>query len=185
MSPCVQRTPLHKWAVSLLPKTHLKWVFNYEQFSLVIKRENSLIPKRVALNLVLVYFWSTLVRRIRFHNKCCVYPSMSGKRLSNSSTETESHTKKWIVSLNVWQILSIGYNGFPPWISNSKENWSKELKEKLVVHAEANAVLLKGTANLENSIAFVTLFPCNDCAKMLIQVSCKLCHAFSFIVLGR
>ena len=57
-------------------------------------------------------------------------------------------------------------------------------KNNLLVHAEANAVLLKGTANLENATAFVTLFPCEDCAKMLIQVSRELCHALSFIVLG-
>ena len=82
------------------------------------------------------------------------------------------------------QILSIGYNGFPPGIANSGENWSDEQKNNLVVHAEANAVLLKGTANLENATAFVTLFPCEDCAKMLIQVSRELCYALSFIVLG-
>jgi len=81
------------------------------------------------------------------------------------------------------QILSIGYNGFPPGISNSGENWSDEQKNDLVVHAEANAVLLKGGANLENSIAFVTLFPCEECAKILIQVGRELCYRFSFNVI--
>ena len=57
-------------------------------------------------------------------------------------------------------------------------------RDNLVVHAEANAVLFKGTANLENSIAFVTLFPCEDCAEMLIQVGRELCQMLSFAVLG-
>ena len=108
---------------------------------------------------------------------------MSGERLSNSSTKSESRKNSELFLNIFWQVLSIGYNGFPPWIPNSDENWSDEEKDNLVVHAEANAVLLKGTANLENSIAFVTLFPCEDCAKMLIQVGRELCHALSFIAL--
>lgn len=68
------------------------------------------------------------------------------------------------------RILSMGYNGFPPGTENTEENWGLESKEKahLVVHAEANAVILAGQADLEGSIAFVTMFPCLECAKMLI-----------------
>lgn len=72
---------------------------------------------------------------------------------------------------NRWQVLSVGYNGFPPGIENEGKNWQKEEKSDLVVHAEANAVLLAGQADLEGSIAFVTMFPCLECAKMLIAVS--------------
>lgn len=68
------------------------------------------------------------------------------------------------------RILSMGYNGFPPGTENTEENWGSERDEKahLVVHAEANAVILAGQADLEGSIAFVTMFPCLECAKMLI-----------------
>ncbi|XP_020615758.1 uncharacterized protein LOC110053809 isoform X1 [Orbicella faveolata] len=85
-----------------------------------------------------------------------------------------------IVDSVTLKILSIGYNGFPLGISNSDESWSDEQKNNLVVHAEANAVILKGTANLENSIAFVTLFPCEDCAKMLIQAGVRRVYYLSF-----
>jgi len=84
-----------------------------------------------------------------------------------------------IVDSKTLKILSIGYNGFPPGISNSVKNWSDEEKNDLVAHAEQNAVLLKGGASLENAIAFVTLFPCEDCAKMLIQVN-AFCHTLHF-----
>lgn len=47
----------------------------------------------------------------------------------------------------------------------------KKAKHTFVVHAEANAVLLAGQADLEGSIAFVAMFPCRECAKMLIAVS--------------
>ncbi|XP_078353983.1 uncharacterized protein LOC144638640 isoform X2 [Oculina patagonica] len=85
-----------------------------------------------------------------------------------------------IVDLKTLKIQSIGYNGFPPGISNSDENWSDEVKDGLVVHAEANAVLLKGGADLEGSIAFVTLFPCGECAKLLIQAGVRKVYYLSF-----
>lgn len=66
------------------------------------------------------------------------------------------------------RILSAGYNGFPPGTPNKDENWRKGKKDDLVVHAEANTVLLAGQADLEGSIAFVTMYPCRECAKMLI-----------------
>ena len=78
----------------------------------------------------------------------------------------------------------MGYNGFPPGTPNSGENWSDEQKNNLVVHAEANGVLLRGTNDLKNATAFVTLFPCKECAIMLIQVSRELCPMLSFVVLG-
>jgi len=85
-----------------------------------------------------------------------------------------------IVDSKTLKILSIGYNGFPPGISNSMKNWSDEEKNDLVAHAEQNAVLLKGGASLENAIAFVTLFPCEDCAKMLIQAGVRRVYYLSF-----
>ena len=72
---------------------------------------------------------------------------------------------------NPRQILSAGYNGFPPGTPNEYKYWTKEAKHDFVVHAEANAVPLAGQADLEGSIAFVTMFPCLECAKMLIAVS--------------
>ena len=76
-----------------------------------------------------------------------------------------------LTSSNLRQILSTGYNGFPPGTENTSKNWEKGTKDDLVVHAEANAVLLTGQTDLEGLIAFVTMYPCKECAKMLIAVS--------------
>ncbi|CAH3132825.1 unnamed protein product [Pocillopora meandrina] len=73
-----------------------------------------------------------------------------------------------IVHRKSLRILSAGYNGFPPGTPNKDENWEKKAKHTFVVHAEANAVLLAGQADLEGSIAIVAMFPCRECAKMLI-----------------
>lgn len=75
------------------------------------------------------------------------------------------------------RIIGIGYNGFPqgcddhvfPW---KKEGTLTETKYPYVVHAEANAIL-NATQSLKDSKIFVTLFPCNECAKLIIQSGIK------------
>jgi dCMP deaminase len=67
--------------------------------------------------------------------------------------------------------ISMGYNGFIAGIDETKIPWTKEgsLEESkygYVVHAEANAIL-HTTKNLEGSRCYVTLFPCNECAKLI------------------
>eukprot|EP00884_Botryococcus_braunii_P011501 jgi/Botrbrau1/20351/Bobra.0006s0020.1 len=74
-------------------------------------------------------------------------------------------------------ILSIGYNGFPRGCHDSKLPWAKKsphnnplgTKYPFVCHAEMNAILNKNTASLTNARIYVTMFPCNECAKLLIQ----------------
>lgn len=78
------------------------------------------------------------------------------------------------------KILSTGYNGFPPGTENTSKNWEKGTKDHLVVHAEANAVLLAGQADLEGSIAFVTMYPCRECAKMMIAKGIRKVYYLSF-----
>lgn len=78
------------------------------------------------------------------------------------------------------KILSTGYNGFPPGTENTSKNWEKGTKDDLVVHAEANAVLLTGQTDLEGSIAFVTMYPCKECAKMLIAKGIRKVYYLSF-----
>ena len=68
-------------------------------------------------------------------------------------------------------IKSIGYNGFPRKLSESDNKWSKNKKYKYVVHAEANMICnasLNGIS-LQNSILVCTMFPCSECAKLIIQ----------------
>lgn len=76
------------------------------------------------------------------------------------------------------RIIGIGYNGFPmgcddemfPWESSADS--TLDTKYPYVVHAEANAIL-NSSAPLEGSTVYVSLFPCNDCAKLIIQSGIK------------
>ena len=71
------------------------------------------------------------------------------------------------------RILSIGYNGAPNGYSDEGENL--ETKYPYVCHAELNAILnYRGSKkDLENSKIYVDLFPCNECAKIIIQSGIK------------
>lgn len=77
------------------------------------------------------------------------------------------------------RIIGIGYNGLPigcsddkfPW-TNDKEKGYLDTKYPYVVHAEPNAIL-NSTSNLKGATLYVTLFPCNECAKLVIQSGIK------------
>ena len=78
------------------------------------------------------------------------------------------------------RILSIGYNGAPNGYSDDNFPWQREgdmlnTKYAYVCHAEMNAILnYRGTRKeLENSKIYVDLFPCNECAKLIIQAGIK------------
>ncbi|KAK4800341.1 hypothetical protein SAY86_020828 [Trapa natans] len=74
-------------------------------------------------------------------------------------------------------ILGIGYNGFPrgcsddklPWAKKSKNGNPLETKYPYVCHAEVNAILNKNHASAAGQRLYVTMFPCNECAKIIIQ----------------
>ncbi|XP_009383318.1 uncharacterized protein LOC103971094 [Musa acuminata AAA Group] len=74
-------------------------------------------------------------------------------------------------------ILGIGYNGFPRGCSDDKLPWAKksingdplETKYPYVVHAEVNAILNTNHASAAGQKLYVTMFPCNECAKIIIQ----------------
>jgi len=75
------------------------------------------------------------------------------------------------------KIVGIGYNGFPSGISDNDLPWGKsenplESKYLYVCHSEMNAIL-NSTQNLKNCTLYVTLFPCNECAKIVIQSGIK------------
>ena len=78
------------------------------------------------------------------------------------------------------RILSIAYNGAPNGFNDEKFPWGREgnpleTKYLYVVHAERNAILnYRGSRkDLENSKIYVDLFPCNECAKEIIQAGIK------------
>lgn len=71
------------------------------------------------------------------------------------------------------RIVGIGYNGLPKGCDDHVFPWNSEgeyvdTKYPYVVHAEANAIL-NATTNLKGSTIYVTLFPCNECTKLIIQ----------------
>lgn len=75
------------------------------------------------------------------------------------------------------KILALGYNGFPNGCNDDSLPWTKsgdfkDTKYAYVVHAELNAILNASVA-LNNSDIYVTLFPCNECAKAIIQSGIK------------
>ena len=70
------------------------------------------------------------------------------------------------------RILSTGYNGFPYGCSDDTFPWERDgedTKYKYVVHAELNAILNAGGRDLTGARIYVDLFPCNECAKAIIQ----------------
>jgi len=75
------------------------------------------------------------------------------------------------------RIIGIGYNGLPYGCDDDEFPWEREgdflnTKYAYVVHAEANAILNSST-DLEGSRIYVTLFPCNECSKLIIQSGIK------------
>ena len=69
-------------------------------------------------------------------------------------------------------IISTGYNGMPKGCSDDEFPWDREgpeTKYPYVVHAELNAILNANGRDLRGSRLYVSLFPCNECAKAIIQ----------------
>ena len=73
-------------------------------------------------------------------------------------------------------IISTGYNGMPKGCSDDDFPWDRtgeETKYPYVVHAELNAILNANGRDLRGSRLYVALFPCNECAKAIIQSGIK------------
>lgn len=76
------------------------------------------------------------------------------------------------------KILSVGYNGMPTGCSDDEMPWAREgafleTKYPFVCHAELNAILNRSSGSLKNARIYVSLFPCNECAKAIIQTGIR------------
>ena len=76
------------------------------------------------------------------------------------------------------KIIGVGYNGFPIGCSDDELPWDRdgnwiETKYPYVCHAELNAILNSSLPSLKGATLYVALFPCNECAKAIIQVGIK------------
>ena len=72
------------------------------------------------------------------------------------------------------KILSIGYNGLPIGCSDDEFPWQREGEELdtkyvYVTHSELNAILNYRGGSLDGAKLYVSMFPCNECAKAIIQ----------------
>ena len=76
------------------------------------------------------------------------------------------------------RILSMGYNGMPRCCSDDEYPWDKkesalDSKYLYVCHAELNAILNCAVGSVRGCSVYTTLFPCNECAKAIIQSGIK------------
>ena len=114
-------------------------------------------------------------KRENVPSKANVYMAMA-KLISKRSKDPNTQVGAVIVSKDD-RILSVGYNGFPNGCSDDEFPWARSAKREYdtkypyVVHAELNAILnFRGDNKaFEGSTLYVTLFPCHECAKAIIQ----------------
>lgn len=67
------------------------------------------------------------------------------------------------------QVVGFGYNGFPRGVRDLESRYeNKEVKYKMVVHSEANAIL-NANASVKDTTLYCTKFPCTECTKLIIQ----------------
>ncbi|XP_026703051.1 deoxycytidylate deaminase isoform X2 [Athene cunicularia] len=77
------------------------------------------------------------------------------------------------------KIVGIGYNGMPNGCSDDVLPWTRtaahslDTKYPYVCHAELNAIMNKNSADVKGCSMYVALFPCNECAKLIIQAGIK------------
>lgn len=76
------------------------------------------------------------------------------------------------------KILSLGYNGMPIGCADTQMPWKRsgaplDTKYMYVCHAELNAILNSPAPSLQGAKLYSTLFPCNECAKAIIQSGIK------------
>lgn len=98
---------------------------------------------------------------------------LSAQRSKDSNTQVGA----CIVSKDN-KILSVGYNGMPTGCMDDDMPWSRDgafldTKYPFVCHAELNAILNHAAGSLTDSRIYVSLFPCNECAKAIIQSGIK------------
>lgn len=94
---------------------------------------------------------------------------LSAKRSKDPNTQVGA----CIVS-SANKIMSVGYNGFPLGCSDEEFPWERtgeeyNTKYPYVCHAELNAILNNAGGDLRGCKIYVALFPCNECAKAIIQ----------------
>ena len=99
--------------------------------------------------------------------------ALSAQRLKDNNTQVGA-----CIVTNDNKILSLGYNGMPIGCDDDAMPWARqgaplETKYMYVCHAELNAILNCPIGSMNGAKLYVTLFPCNECAKAIIQSGIK------------
>lgn len=75
-----------------------------------------------------------------------------------------------VIVRNDKTVASLGFNGFPRGVIDSTERYNdRPTKYKFICHAESNAILTAQESLHSCTIYTSPLYPCNECAKMIIQ----------------
>lgn len=120
-----------------------------------------------------VYYSETELSELNFavEKKDSIYLEMASVWAKNSYC---NRMKVGCLIVKNKSIISDGYNGSPTGFSNVCED-DDSVTLPYVLHAEANAItkLAKGTQSSEGSVLYVTLSPCFECSKLIIQSGIK------------
>lgn len=99
---------------------------------------------------------------------------LSAQRSKDNSTQVGA-----CIVNNEKKIVSVGYNGMPTGCLDDEMPWERtgdnvlDTKYPFVCHAELNAILNSSIHGVNGATLYVTLFPCNECAKAIIQCGIK------------
>lgn len=113
-----------------------------------------------------------------FSNRWITYFFTIAKVVSEQSKDPSTKVGCVVVDRDK-HILATGYNGFPVGMRDSIERYTdREFKLRHVCHAEANAICQSAQtgSSFKDAFIFVTLQPCIECAKLIIQSGIKEVH---------
>lgn len=102
------------------------------------------------------------------------YFNTIARQVATRSKDPSTQVGAVIVNEN-YDIVSTGYNGFPPAVRDTEERWQRPLKYEFVVHAEMNAIARAARfgKHTEGGTLFCTHIPCVNCAKAVIAAGVK------------
>ena len=110
------------------------------------------------------------------HDKIKKYMDLTSSIANIFSKDPSTKVGALFISNTSHRVLTMGYNGMPRGFDETKdERWKRPEKYMYVEHAERNAIYnaCRSGVPLEDSTAFVTLFPCTDCIRAMVQCGVK------------
>lgn len=108
------------------------------------------------------------------------------KQVATRSKDPNTQVGAVIVNQH-YDIVSTGYNGFPPDVQDTEERWQRPLKYEFVVHAEMNAIsrAARFGKTTDGGALFCTHFPCLNCAKAVIASGVKEVYYSEFATMTK